>query len=250
MYVAKVPNRGSPPAVLLRESYREAGKVKNRTLANLSSWPDAKVDALSRVLKGQPAPGRPGGDVRDQPQPAARACRRGAGHAAGPGPGRADRPRAIPAAGPGDRDGGRAGDRAGLQARDRPRAAGRDCRQLPGRDPAPGRLRRGRPVCGDGLARRPAGDASRTRWRPGTWPAAPWSSTTSPRPRSRGGPARWAPSATPKTGSGAACRSSTACSPPKTASRSPSRCSRAIPVTRRPLPARWARSRTGSPSPA
>ena len=54
MYVAKVPNRGSPPAILLRESYREAGKVKNRTLANLSSWPEAKVDALSRVLKGQP----------------------------------------------------------------------------------------------------------------------------------------------------------------------------------------------------
>src|SRR5689334_20525956 len=56
MYVAKVPNRGSPPAVLLRESYREAGKVKNRTLANLSSWPEAKVDALTRVLKGQVAP--------------------------------------------------------------------------------------------------------------------------------------------------------------------------------------------------
>src|SRR5258706_6381879 len=56
MYVAKVPNRGSPPAILVRESYREAGKVKNRTLANLSAWPDAKVDALSRVLKGQPAP--------------------------------------------------------------------------------------------------------------------------------------------------------------------------------------------------
>src|SRR5580692_2658795 len=56
MYVAKVPNRGSPPAVLLRESYREAGKVKNRTLANLSSWPEAKVDALTRVLKGQPPP--------------------------------------------------------------------------------------------------------------------------------------------------------------------------------------------------
>ena len=53
MYVAKVPNRGSPPAVLLRESYREAGKVKNRTLANLSSWPEARVDALARVLKGQ-----------------------------------------------------------------------------------------------------------------------------------------------------------------------------------------------------
>jgi Transposase DDE domain len=57
MYVVKVPNRGSPPAILLRESYREAGKVKNRTLANLSSWPEAKVEALARVLKGQPAPG-------------------------------------------------------------------------------------------------------------------------------------------------------------------------------------------------
>jgi Transposase DDE domain len=59
MYVVKVPNRGSPPAILLRESYREAGKVKNRTLANLSSWPEAKVDALSRVLKGQPPPAAP-----------------------------------------------------------------------------------------------------------------------------------------------------------------------------------------------
>ena len=56
MYVARVPNRGSPPAILLRESYREAGKVKNRTLANLSSWPEAKVDALARVLKGRPPP--------------------------------------------------------------------------------------------------------------------------------------------------------------------------------------------------
>src|SRR5512140_1733610 len=59
MYVVKVPNRGSPPAILLRESYREDGKVKNRTLANLSSWPDAKVDALTRVLKGQPPPAAP-----------------------------------------------------------------------------------------------------------------------------------------------------------------------------------------------
>jgi len=56
MYVARIPNRGSPPAILLRESYREAGKVKNRTLANLSSWPEAKVEALARVLKGQPPP--------------------------------------------------------------------------------------------------------------------------------------------------------------------------------------------------
>ena len=59
MYVVRVPNRGSPPAILLRESNREDGKVKNRTLANLSSWPDAKVDALTRVLKGQPPPAAP-----------------------------------------------------------------------------------------------------------------------------------------------------------------------------------------------
>ena len=52
MYVARVPNRGSPPAILLRESYREGGKVKNRTLANLSRWPEPKVDALAGVLKG------------------------------------------------------------------------------------------------------------------------------------------------------------------------------------------------------
>jgi hypothetical protein len=54
MYVTRVPNRGSPPAVLLRESYREEGKVRNRTLANLSRWPEDKVDALQRVLKGLP----------------------------------------------------------------------------------------------------------------------------------------------------------------------------------------------------
>jgi hypothetical protein len=54
MYVARVPNRGSPPAILLRESYREGGKVKTRTLANLSRWPEPKVDALAQALKGLP----------------------------------------------------------------------------------------------------------------------------------------------------------------------------------------------------
>jgi transposase len=52
MYIARVPNRSSPPAVLLRESYRDGGKVKTRTLANLTDWPEAKVEALRRVLKG------------------------------------------------------------------------------------------------------------------------------------------------------------------------------------------------------
>jgi transposase len=57
MYVTRVPNRGSPPAVLLRESYRENGKVKTRTLANLTRWPEHKVDKLQRALKGLPATG-------------------------------------------------------------------------------------------------------------------------------------------------------------------------------------------------
>jgi transposase len=57
MYVTRVPNRGSPPAVLLRESYRENGEVKTRTLANLSRWPEHKVDKLQRALKGLPATG-------------------------------------------------------------------------------------------------------------------------------------------------------------------------------------------------
>jgi hypothetical protein len=53
MFVTRIPNRSSPPAILLRESYRQGDKVKSRTLANLSHWPDAKIDALRRVLKGE-----------------------------------------------------------------------------------------------------------------------------------------------------------------------------------------------------
>jgi transposase len=53
MYVALIPNRSSPPAILLRESFREHGKVKNRTLANLSAWPRCRIDALRRLLKGE-----------------------------------------------------------------------------------------------------------------------------------------------------------------------------------------------------
>ena len=53
MYIATIPNRNSPPAILLRESYRENGKVKNRTLANLSSLPPHSIDILRRSLKGE-----------------------------------------------------------------------------------------------------------------------------------------------------------------------------------------------------
>ncbi len=53
MYIATIPNRSSPPAILLRESYREKGKVKNRTLANLSSLTPYSIDVLRRSLKGE-----------------------------------------------------------------------------------------------------------------------------------------------------------------------------------------------------
>ena len=53
MYIAAIPNRNSPPAILLRESFRENGKVRNRTLANLSHWPAARIEALRRLLGGE-----------------------------------------------------------------------------------------------------------------------------------------------------------------------------------------------------
>ena len=52
MYIESVPNRSSPPAILLRESYREGGKVRKRTLANLTKWPTAVVEGLRCLLKG------------------------------------------------------------------------------------------------------------------------------------------------------------------------------------------------------
>jgi hypothetical protein len=52
MYIESVPNRNSPPAILLRESYRERGKVRKRTLCNLSDWPAAHIEGLRGVLKG------------------------------------------------------------------------------------------------------------------------------------------------------------------------------------------------------
>jgi hypothetical protein len=54
MYIATVPNRNSPPAILLRESYREHGKVKSRTLANLSKLPPHTLEVLRRSLKDEP----------------------------------------------------------------------------------------------------------------------------------------------------------------------------------------------------
>jgi hypothetical protein len=52
MYIESVPNRGSPPAILLRESFRDNGRVRKRTLANLSAWPTALVEGFRTLLKG------------------------------------------------------------------------------------------------------------------------------------------------------------------------------------------------------
>ena len=53
MYIEKVPNRNSPPAILLREGWREGKKTRKRTVANLSSWPSQKVEMLRRLLAGE-----------------------------------------------------------------------------------------------------------------------------------------------------------------------------------------------------
>src|SRR6188472_238600 len=110
MYVTRVPNRGSPPAVLLRESYREDGKVRTRTLANLSRWPEHKVEKLSRALKGLPA-------ARDLSQAFDITRSLPHGHV-------------VAAPGSGDRDGGGPSDRPGLQTGYRARAPHPDLHQL------------------------------------------------------------------------------------------------------------------------
>src|SRR6266404_9423402 len=65
MYIEAVPNRDSPPAILLRESYREAGKVKKRTLLNLSDWPHERIAGFKALLKGVRC--RVDGGRRDRP---------------------------------------------------------------------------------------------------------------------------------------------------------------------------------------
>jgi transposase len=54
MFIDIVPNRKSPPAILLREAWREGQKVRKRTVANLTGWPKEKVEVLRRVLKNEP----------------------------------------------------------------------------------------------------------------------------------------------------------------------------------------------------
>jgi transposase len=53
MYIENVPNRNSPPATLLREGWREGKKTHKRTLANISDWPQYKIETLRRLLKDE-----------------------------------------------------------------------------------------------------------------------------------------------------------------------------------------------------
>src|ERR1700738_732358 len=93
MYIESVPNRSSPPAILLRESFRENGRVRKRTLANLSDWPTTLVEGVRTLLKGGAAVAEE--VYRHPPRAAARPRRRGAGHDPGhwprPAPRQADR---------------------------------------------------------------------------------------------------------------------------------------------------------------
>ena len=56
MFIERIPNRNSPPCILLRETYRHAGKVKHRTIANLSKWPPGVVEGLRRLFKSEQLP--------------------------------------------------------------------------------------------------------------------------------------------------------------------------------------------------
>jgi hypothetical protein len=52
MFIDTIPNRKSPPAILLRESYREGSRVKKRTLANLSKLPQRLIDGIRKLIAG------------------------------------------------------------------------------------------------------------------------------------------------------------------------------------------------------
>ena len=61
MYIESIPNRNSPPAILLREAWREGEKIRKRTIANLTHWPAGKSKRLRRLLKNEPLVAAEGG---------------------------------------------------------------------------------------------------------------------------------------------------------------------------------------------
>ena len=248
MYVARVPNRGSPPAILLRESYREAGKVKNRTLANLSSWPEAKVDALTRVLKGQPPPAALDGAfeiTRSLPHGHVAAVLGtlrdlGLAELIDPAPSRhRDLVTAMTVAqvtGPDSKLAIARGLRDQTAASSLGEVLGAGSCDEDDLYAAMDYLRARQERIEDALAARHLAGGTLVLY---DVSSAAFEGRTCP----------LGAVGHPKDGFGAGARSSTGCSPPPTASRSRSRCSTATPATPRPWPARSPRSRTGSPSP-
>jgi hypothetical protein len=53
MYIDIIPNRKSPPTILLRESFRENGKVRKKTIANITNWQPERIEIAKKLLKGE-----------------------------------------------------------------------------------------------------------------------------------------------------------------------------------------------------
>ena len=156
MYIESVPNRSSPPAILLRESFRDRGRVKKRTLANLSKLPAAAIDALRRILRGEQLV-QSRRRLHLPPQPPPRPRRRRARHRPQARTRRPARPQPRPPPRPRPRTARRPRHRRAVEARHRPRPDARKRRLHARRDAQPRHRRPEGAVRRDGLARRAAG---------------------------------------------------------------------------------------------
>src|SRR6266446_249072 len=231
MYIEAIPNRDSPPAILLRESYREAGKVKKRTLLNLSDWPHERIAGFKALLKG--------GTVIPQDQDAIAIIRSLPHGHVDAALGTARKIGLDRLLGP---DGNRCRDLSLALVVSRIPAPSL---------PPPARCRRTlRPPASassslSGWSTRTSSIAHSTGWRsasrrsrrpsPNAISAAVrWCSTTCRRATWKGAAVRSPNSATAVTANAANCKSSMGCFAPLTAVRWQSRSSRAAPQTRRP----------------
>ena len=193
MYIESVPNRNSPPAILLRESYRDGGKIRKRTIANLSQLADRDRRRPAHAAQGRNGRRRP---VRRRivvrARLAARACGGRTWHAArhwSRSPARACR-QSLPR--PRHRDDRGAADRAGLQARHRQGMLDPAHRGFqPRRGARSGAGRRGRALRRARLAAGSASRRSRRRSPASICGTACWCSTTCRRAMWRGAAANW-----------------------------------------------------------
>ena len=242
MYIETVPNRNPPPAILLRESYRDGESDPEAHPAQPLDWPPERVEGLRGLLKGGVVlpPGEEAFTIeRSLPHGAVAAvARHGARHRPGPAA-RAEeraepnRPRDLVLAMIVSRIIAPASKLATAKALDPATAA-----SSLGVELGLGRGRRGRTLRRARLAATSARARSRPRSPSAISRAARWCSTTCRRAMSRAAAARWPSAATTATARRASCRSSTACCARPTAARSRSRCSRATPATPAPWPIR------------